>query len=238
MIISALSNLESLVVIDSVKSTLSDYATVMLSEAAFYHRSGSITTADRRVLLHNSIDSGVEKEKSGIEIIKRIGAGLGFDFDRVFSYSALAEYPSEEALVQQQGQLRAIPDQAVFKAEVQEIDAPMRRVDDLAVFTSRSLYTSWDGASSASEEADKLDREGTAWVNPEDAQEAGVTQGAAVTLQNGSHSITMKIKLDDGVAAGTVYVPSYYRGGAIMSLFALEGLAGGLPSVKLVAADV
>ncbi|HIE83243.1 MAG TPA: hypothetical protein EYQ00_05050 [Dehalococcoidia bacterium] len=237
MIISALSNLESLVVIDSVKSTLSDYATVMLSEAAFYHRSGSITTADRRVLLHNSIDSGVEKEKSGIEIIKRIGAGLGFDFDRVFSYSALAEYPSEEALVQQQGRLRAIPDQAVFKAEVQEIDVPMRRVDDLAVFTSRSLYTSWDGASSASEEADKLDREGTAWVNPGDAQEAGVTQGVAVTFQNGSHSITMKIKLDDGVAAGTVYVPSYYRGGAIMSLFALEGLTGGLPSVKLVAAD-
>ena len=97
--------------------------------------------------------------------------------------------------------------------------------------------TSWDGASSASEEADKLDREGAAWVNPTDAQEAGVTTGALVTLQNGSHSITIKVKLDDGVAAGTVYVPSYYRGGAVMSLFDFEGLAGGLPSVKLIAAN-
>jgi predicted molibdopterin-dependent oxidoreductase YjgC len=237
-ILSALSNLESLVVIDSVKSTLSEYATVMLSEAAFYHRSGSITTADRRVLLHNSIDIGVEKEKSGIEIIKRIAAGLGFELDRVFSYSSLAEYPSEVSVVQQQGHSRAIPDQSEMKASVQDIDLPlMERVDNLAVFTSRSLYTSWDGASSASEEADKLDREGTAWVNPADALDAGVTSGAVVTLQNGSHSITMKVKLDDGVAAGTVYVPSYYRGGAIMSLFDFEGLAGGLPSVKLIAAD-
>ena len=237
-ILSALSNLESLVVIDSVKSTLSEYATVMLSEAAFYHRSGSITTADRRVLLHNSIDIGVEKEKSGIEIIKRIAAGLGFELDRVFSYSSLAEYPSEASVVQQQGHSRAIPDQSEMKAAVQDIDLPlMEKVDNLAVFTSRSLYTSWDGASSASEEADKLDREGTAWVNPADALDAGVTSGAVVTLQNGSHSITMKVKLDDGVAAGTVYVPSYYRGGAIMSLFDFEGLAGGLPSVKLIAAD-
>ena len=112
-----------------------------------------------------------------------------------------------------------------------------KRVENLAVFTSRSLYTSWDGASSGSEEADKLDREGAAWVNPTDAQEAGVTTGALVTLQNGSHSITMKVKLDDGVAAGTVYVPSYYRGGAVMSLFDFDGLAGGLPSVKLIAAN-
>jgi len=226
-----------LVVIDSVKSTLSEYATVMLSEAAFYHRSGSITTADRRVLLHNSIDNGVEKEKSGIEIIKRIATGLGFDFDRSFSYSLLAEYPSEETVVQQQGHSRAIPEQSVFKAVIHDIEAPIGRVDNLAVFTSRSLYTSWDGASSSSEEADKLDREGTAWVNPADAQEAGVTGGAAVTLQNGLHSITMNIKLDDGVAAGTVYVPSYYRGGAIMSLFPFEGVADGLPSVKLIATD-
>jgi len=238
-ILSALSNLESLVVIDSVKSTLSEYATVMLSEAAFYHRSGSITTADRRVLLHNSINSGVETEKSGIQIIKRIATGMGFDFDRVFSYSALAEYPSEEAVIKRQGYSRAVPDQSELEDEVHEIQlTPMdKRVENLAVFTSRSLYTSWDGASSASEEADKLDREGAAWVNPTDAQEAGVTTGALVTLQNGSHSITIKVKLDDGVAAGTVYVPSYYRGGAVMSLFAFDGLAGGLPSVKLIAAN-
>lgn len=48
-----------------------------------------------------------------------------------------------------------------------------------------------------------------------------------VELTDGTASVRIAVKLDDGVAAGTAYVPHYYAGGALMALLPLDG-AGAL----------
>ena len=84
-----------------------------------------------------------------------------------------------------------------------------------------------------SEEADKLHREEVATLNPRDAEAAGVRAGDAVVLTDGTHEVRIPPRLDDGVAPGTVYVPHYYDGGAVMSLFPLEGTGPASVTVTL-----
>ncbi|MCH8243579.1 MAG: von Willebrand factor type A domain-containing protein, partial [Planctomycetes bacterium] len=97
--------------------------------------------------------------------------------------------------------------------------------EGLALITGRPLYTSWDGASIGSEEADQLHREESVLINPRDAEASGVAMDDEVVLTDGTHELAIRVRLDDGVAPGTVYVPHYYDGGALMRFFPLEGTA-------------
>jgi anaerobic selenocysteine-containing dehydrogenase len=105
----------------------------------------------------------------------------------------------------------------------------------MAVITGRSLYTSWEGASMRSEEADKLHRDEAAWLNPQDAQDAGIRSDDVIELvgADGQTVVRIAARLDDGVRAGTVYVPQYFDGGAVMALYPLEGQAAGVASVRV-----
>ncbi len=42
-------------------------------------------------------------------------------------------------------------------------------------------------------------------------------------LTDGAREVRIAARLDDGIAAGSVYVPHYYDGGAVMSLLPLNG---------------
>ncbi len=216
----ALRNLDSLIVIDSVQSSLLEYSTVAISEAAFYHRSGSITTADRRVLVSNSIDSTVDSQKSGLAILRQIAERLGINVDDSPSFESLSNYPSRTEVATSRGTARAVGTGGTYKATPVEVRVPTRSsAEGLRLFTSRSLYTSWEGTSTSSEEADKLDRDGVAWINPLDAVRAGIKIGDSVAIRNNGHELSAPVRLDDGVNPGTVYVPSYFKSAAVMSFF-------------------
>jgi predicted molibdopterin-dependent oxidoreductase YjgC len=53
-----------------------------------------------------------------------------------------------------------------------------------------------------------------------------VRDGDDIVLTDGTHEVRIAARLDDGVAPGTVYVPHYFDGGAVMSLFSLDGADG------------
>ena len=110
--------------------------------------------------------------------------------------------------------------------------APAAAVEGIALITGRSLYTSWQGASIRSEEADKLHREESVILNPRNAEEQGIRTGDDVVLTDGTREVRIAAKLDDGVAPGTAYVPQYYDGGAVLAFFPLEGATAG-PTVGI-----
>ena len=70
-------------------------------------------------------------------------------------------------------------------------------------------------------------------MNPVDAEAARVRDGEVIELANDRGSVRIAVRLDDGVPAGQVYVPQYYDGGAVLSLFGLDGLAGGVAAVQV-----
>jgi anaerobic selenocysteine-containing dehydrogenase len=99
--------------------------------------------------------------------------------------------------------------------------------------TGRSLFTSWHGASIRSEEADKLHREEFVSINPRDAEAAGVRQGEEVALTAGGNELRIRVRLDDGVGPGWVYVPQYYDGGAVLRFFPPDGAGARVASVQV-----
>jgi anaerobic selenocysteine-containing dehydrogenase len=169
-----------------------------------------------------------QQERDGVSILAALAQEFGGVPDIHSQADAGAElatrtgYPAWNAVNPRE--VRIIEDRE-YTARPQAVAAGTIEGDGLRVFTSRSLYTSWEGASIRSEEADKLHREEAAWLHPADAEAAGVRAGEAIALSDGTREVTIAVRLDDGVLPGTVYVPLYFDGGAVLSLFPLEGAA-------------
>ncbi len=77
------------------------------------------------------------------------------------------------------GRTRALIEaQPEARLRLQPIAAPVASDGaGLQLIVGRSLYTTWEGASMHSEEADKLHREEVAVLNPRDAEAAGIRIG-------------------------------------------------------------
>ncbi len=107
------------------------------------------------------------------------------------------------------------------KAELQAVPAVAAPTGDgFLLTTGRGLYASYEGAAIHSPEADKLRREEVAEIHPDDARELDIAEGQKVTLRGNGAELTLPARLTDAVQPRTVYVPFYYDGGALTSLFA------------------
>ncbi len=224
----ALAGLDALVVIDSLRSTTAEHATAVLAAAPFFGTDGTITNADRRVMRQRSAQRARGQESDGVAILAALARRLG---DReapsgvAEAHEALAAatgYPTLAQLDAAPAQVRALLATST-SATSQPAPQPALAPDGLALAIGRSLYTMWDPASIHSEDADKLHREEVVWVNPRDAEAASVRAGDIVDLTDGTASIRIAVRLDDGVAPGTIYVSHYYDGGALMALLPLGG---------------
>ena len=236
----ALEALDALVVIDSLRSTTAEHASVVLAELPFFAKDGTITTGDRRITRQRPAAEPRRDERSGVAILVALASALGGDLP--FATAAdvmadmagrLAEYLPYEAL--RSARSRALPaSPAPARTQYQAVRAPDGPAPEgLRLLTDRSLYTSWEAASIHSEEADKLHREEALLINPRDAEPLGIRSGDEVTLAAGDAELRIAARLDDGVAPGTVYVPAYYDGGAAMALFPLGGTPDGSVAVQV-----
>ena len=234
----ALANLDALVVIDDVRSTTAEFATVVLAELPFHAEDGTITNADRRVLRQRPAAVARGQERGGVAILAALAHGLGSakKFATVAEVARdmadhVAAFPAYSTIDAAPGTTRALASNATYSAKTQPVAAPAN-VEGILLTVNRSLFTTWAGASIRSEEADQLHREESAWVNPRDAEALGARGGDAIVLTDGTHEVRIALRLEDGVPQGTVYVPHYYDGGAIMALLPLEG-AGAAQPIRL-----
>ena len=242
----ALSALDALVIIDSVRSSAAEHADVVLAELPFHGEDGTITNADHRVLLHRAATRAKSEERAGVAIIGALGdalAGAGnaaLTVDTPFAITDLvaAEVPgyADAATVWGSGgEYRTLGDTSAETSlsNMQELEELSEAGEGLTLLTGRSLFTTWDGASVGAEDADRLHREETVLVHPEDAEAAGLRGGDDAVLAAGEAELRIKVQLDDGIAAGTLYVPQYYDGGATMRLLTLDTNGAGPATVEL-----
>jgi predicted molibdopterin-dependent oxidoreductase YjgC len=236
----ALEAVDALVVIDSLRSTTAEHANVVLAELPFFAKDGTLTSGDRRITRQRPAAQPRRDERSGIAILSALANALGGDFPYANAADVmagvagrLAEYLPYEAL--RSARTRALPDApAATRSSYQPVAAPGGAAGDgLRLMTDRSLSTSWEAASIHSEDADKLHREQAALIHPRDAEPLGVRMGEELTLVAGDHEVRIAARLDDGVAPGTIYVPAYYDGGAVMALFPLGGTPDGTARVQV-----
>ena len=241
-IAAALDAVETLVVIDSLRSTTAERAAVVLAELPFLASEGTITTADRRIVRQRPAAGPRREEQPGLAILGALAARLGtrWRFERAADVMAeiaggVPGYLPYERIESARSRALA-PDAPPPAGRLTAVGAGRPATGNgLTVITGRPLFTSWEGASMRSEQADQLHREECALINPRDAEAAGVRMDDAVALTAGTHELHIRARLDDGVAPGSVYVPHYYDGGAVMALFSLEGTVAVAAPVRLVA---
>src|SRR5690606_5930535 len=119
---------------------------------------------------------------------------------------------------------RALP-ASPTRAELQPVPLPELANGDgrFLLTSSRTLYTSLEGATIRAEDADKLHREAFLEIHPQDAAALGIQQTRPVVISNGTREVIAPAALTYAVAPGSVYLPLYFEGGAVNRLLSADG---------------
>jgi predicted molibdopterin-dependent oxidoreductase YjgC len=236
-----LSSLDFLLVIDSLLSDTARLAHVVLPDVSMFGKNGTYTNADRRIVRARTAVAGWGEARPAWRILADLGARLDKDAERwaylspdlIMEEMAMliplygnARYGDLESGAQQAFEGYR-PSSAAFRPVASE--AAVAPGDGLVLTTGRSLYTSLDGATIHSPEADKLHRDEYVEMNPLDAARLGLQDGQEVALVDGRAEVAIRVRITEAVQPGVIFVPLYYDGGAVTALFARDGL---LPRVK------
>jgi len=202
-----------------------------------FGKDGTYTSADRRILRLRGAVAPIGEAHPAWRILAELGAALaqrlGLD-GSTWDYAGPAQIMDEIAdlvpLYRQArySELESGAQQAVAAIEpaaavLQTLALePTAAGEGLVVTSSRTLYTSWEGAAIHSPEADKLHREEFVEISAADAAALGVEDEQEVVLANERGELTIRAKISDSVLPGSVFVPLYYDGGAVTALFGHE----------------
>jgi len=232
----ALKALDCLIVIDSLMTETAALAHVVFADLPSYGKEGTYTNADRRIVRLDRAEAPVGDQRDCLETLTALAEALGRALAKERG-SAAADAASIMAEVAstvpgyegarydrlQSGRTRVLP-ATPSGCRLQAVKVALPSLEGkLLLTTYRSLYTSLEGASIRSEEADKLHREEFLEINPADAAALGIGQNRPVVVSNGAQELLLSAALTDAVAAGSVYIPLYYDGGAVNRLLPADG---------------
>jgi predicted molibdopterin-dependent oxidoreductase YjgC len=232
----ALKGLDALVVIDSLRTETAELADVVFADLPSYGKEGTFVSADRRVGRRMRAEAPTGDQRDALETLGALAEALKRSLGKDFELSTDANTLTNEIAANVQGYAGAAVAgiesgrTRVFRgvpgaARVQPVALPRLPSGRgrLLLTTYRTLYTSLEGASIRSEEADKLHREEFLEINPSDAATLGIGQNRPVILTNGSHEVTLPAALTDAVAVGSVFLPLLYDGGLVNRLLPSDG---------------
>jgi predicted molibdopterin-dependent oxidoreductase YjgC len=230
----ALQQLDLLVVIDEILTDTARMAHVVLPDVSAWSKDGTMVSADRRLMRQNAAVSPVDDARPAWWMLNKLGASLasrlGQDTTAWQSSSAaavmermaeanprFAEGPYCEnssgirQTAQHPSQVRVVP-----------VRSPASTLnpggDQLALITHRGQFTSFEAAQLRKPDADRLRREEYALINPSDAARLGAGDFDIALVRGDAGSLEIPLLVSQQVMAGTLFVPLYYDGGALMSL--------------------
>ena len=247
----ALKKLELLIVIDQVMTDTAQLADVVLADVPAIAKEGTLTSADHRVQRMRVAQAAQGAAQPAWQTLSQLGTRLAakLNASESFAYEEAADI-TEEITKQVEGYQRfhfygylgwgkgrAVSDdvpEAIALQPIASKPAAPAANGEVVLLTGRTLFTSLEGAALHSPDADKLHREDGVLVNQYDAVELGIGMGDSVVLRNGSDELSLTATLTNTVPRGSVFVSSYYDGGAVNRLLPFENGSTAPVRVKLV----
>jgi predicted molibdopterin-dependent oxidoreductase YjgC len=226
--------LDFVAVIDSLATETATGATVVLPDTGYWAKEGTTTSADRRVLRLNQTHEPRGEAEQGWRVLSELGRRLAERFNTGeirINYGAAAEIMDEMAQVvplYKNATYREIDSGAQqhfdgFGPTARNrvsVDVPtVSRNGKFALLSSRGLYTSYEAAAVRSPEADRLHREDSLKMHPDDAAALGLAEGDIATIRAGQAELRMPASLTEAVQPKMLWVASYYDGGGPAALF-------------------
>ncbi len=211
----ALGNVEHVVVQSLELGDLEPFADAFLPAAASFEREGHLTTWEGRRQRTRRVRAPLGLARPDWEIFAGLAEALGADL----GVTSLEEV-DEEA-----GRLLAPRDVAARSTAWAGAGSP-QWADDLVLFTYPLLVDEGRLLRGADELKAALEDEAFAEVHPEDAAEIGLQDGASARLRTEAGEAVVRVRVTDGVAKGSVFVPFDQPGLAANSLLAGRFTAG------------
>lgn len=265
----ALARLEMLVVQDIFPTETAVLADVVLPASAFAEKGGTFTNTDRMVQLARPVLTPPGDARQDLWIVNAMARAIGLDWNydaprEVFAemtacmdsiagirwerleregsvtYPCRAEGDPGEPVVFREtfptadGRARLVPATLIRAAELPDADYP------LVLVTGRQLEHWHTGAMTRRSQAlDALEPVATALLHPDDLARLGVAPGEPITVRSRRGAITLAARVDDGVAAGSVFIPFAYAEAAanLLTNPALDPF-GKIPEFKFCAVAV
>jgi predicted molibdopterin-dependent oxidoreductase YjgC len=232
----SLKSLDALIVIDSLRTEAAELADVVFADLPSYGKAGSFVSADRRLGRRMRAEAATGDQRDALDLLgdlaRALKASLGRDLDLATDADDLTGeiaanidgYAEATVASTESGRTRVLRG-TPHAAQMQPLSLTQTPSVNgrLLLTTSRTLYTSLEGASIRSEEADKLHREEFLEMNPADAAALGIGQNRPVIVTNGSHELELSAALTDAVAAGSVFLPRLFDGGLVNRLLPADG---------------
>jgi len=229
-----LESLDFIAVLDSLPTDTAKLAHAVLPDVAAWGKEGTTTSADRRVLRLHEVTVPQGEGRQGWRILAELGSRLAkrLQTDEIrINHQSPAEIMNEMAQIiplykdstyveMDSGAQQHLNGLGPKKAARQAVPAAgSLNGDGFRLTASRSLYTSYEGAAIHSADADRLHREESVNINPEDAAALSIAENDTVILRNGGGEMRIKAHLTPAVQPKAIHVPLYYDGGAVGVLF-------------------
>jgi predicted molibdopterin-dependent oxidoreductase YjgC len=228
----ALASLDLLVVIDSVLTDTAKMAHVLFADVPAYGKTGTFTNGEHRVnRLHAALDALGDARPALLALTDLAGA---IGDAGAWSYAhpdavtdEIAErvpgYEAYRAGFNRWSKTHTFG--APTKAERQPVvDTTVQASTGSAVLmTTRTLYTSLEGAEIHAADADKLHREEFVEIHPADALALRINDEDVITLSADRDELEVRCKISARTSEGVMHLPAYYDGGAVMRLLDADG---------------
>ena len=234
----ALQNLDLLVVIDELLSETAALASVVLPDVSMWGKDGTIVSADRRLMRQNGALSPVDEARPAWWTLCRLGESLATALGQPaeeWKFNSAAEIMDHLAAANPLfadgpycENSSGIRQPAQHPPRVSTVPVrlpnPAGRAEGktFALITHRGQFTSFEAAQLGKPDADRLRREQYALVNPADAERLGVSNLDIVAVHGDAGSLEIPVLVSDQVIAGSLFVPLYYEGGALMSILSSD----------------
>jgi formate dehydrogenase alpha subunit len=228
----ALASLDVLIVIDSVLTDTAKMAHALFADVPAYAKTGTFTSGDRRVSrLHAALDALGDARPALLaltDLAGAIGTPGAWSYahpdavtdeigERVPGYEAFRSGYNRWSKTRASGEATRCERQAVVDTSVAASNG------ELVLMTTRTLYTSLEGAEVHSPDADKLHREEFVEIHPADAAALRINDEDTIALSANGAELEVRCKVSARVAEGVLHLPAYYDGGAVMRLLGREG---------------
>jgi formate dehydrogenase major subunit len=265
----ALAMLEHLVVQDLFLTETAFYADVVLPASAFAEKSGTFTNTDRRVQMGRPVVSPPGEARQDLWIIQEIARGLGLDWKYagpadVFSEMAMtmpsfnnitwerveregsvtypvdaADVPGNDIIFNNgfptaNGRAKIVPAHIRPPDEVPDMDYPM-------VLSTGRVLEHWHTGSMTRRAGvlDALEPEAVVFLTPRELQRLDLEPGDMIRLETRRGAIEVKVRADNDVPVGMIFMPFCYAEAAanLLTNPALDP-AGKIPEFKFCAARI
>jgi NADH-quinone oxidoreductase subunit G len=194
----ALAQAACVVAFSTFKSTLSDYAQVLLPLAAFTETDGTFVNAEGRFQSFNAAVTPAGEARPGWKILRVLGnlfAVPGFDY--ITSNEVLAEVRQVNTAPSARLKARRFAPAPTAKGLQRIADVPMYSIDPL-VRRAAALQKTRDNSGPV------------ARMHPREAQKQGVGGSARLRVIAGGESVTLDFLIDRRIPEGCVFIPAGY----------------------------